>query len=234
MNVLCLSDTHGTLPELDLEGIDLVMHAGDFSPLVPKYDLNNQLLYFQNVFSPWARRILDKCNFFFCMGNHEMFAEILTYEDWKNDITEQCLLHDKAIFLHECVGWNSQIKIKTQTNPLCVYGSAFTPTFHFWGFNLDDTPEQLGRKFAAIPDDVDIILTHGPPLGILDTNLLNEHCGSKQLKDNLPRLKQLKLHVFGHLHSPFGVVLHNDVMFVNCCLCDEDYNPSRQPILVEL
>lgn len=46
---------------------------------------------------------------------------------------------------------------------------------------------------------MDLLLTHGPPFGILDTNRKGEHSGSKALLNLVERVKP-KVHIFGHIH----------------------------------
>lgn len=44
MRILAISDTHGTLPDLNLNGIDLVLHAGDFTGMYGRDDIYKQLV----------------------------------------------------------------------------------------------------------------------------------------------------------------------------------------------
>ena len=60
-------------------------------------------------------------------------------------------------------------------------------------------------KWAKIPMQTDVLLTHGPPFKILDyVNSSKEHVGCMRLKDRVTALSRdgdLKLHVFGHVHA---------------------------------
>ena len=49
-----------------------------------------------------------------------------------------------------------------------------------------------------IPDDIDIVVTHNPPFGILDENM-----GSVNILDFIMKAKP-KYHLFGHIHSTSG------------------------------
>ena len=49
-----------------------------------------------------------------------------------------------------------------------------------------------------IPDDIDIVVTHNPPFGILDENI-----GSVNILDFILKAKP-KYHLFGHIHSTAG------------------------------
>lgn len=83
-----------------------------------------------------------------------------------------------------------------------VYGAPWQPEFFNWGFNLPLGP-QLKEKWDMIPDDTDILITHGPPLTILDqVNHMNVGCGD--LLEAVQARVRPRLHVFGHIHETYG------------------------------
>jgi Icc-related predicted phosphoesterase len=51
---------------------------------------------------------------------------------------------------------------------------------------------------ADIPEDIDIVVTHNPPYGILDENM-----GSVNILNFIMKAKP-KYHLFGHIHSTEG------------------------------
>ena len=230
MRILCLSDTHGYFPELDLTNIDLVLHAGDFS-FEEKHSYWAQAGLFDNHFVPWANRINDYCPFYFTWGNHEMFAEKPMYAEYNK--------HPFCLFDREVV-----------VNGYKIYGTPWQPQFCWWAFNAEDTPEGLGHKYSFIPDDVDILLTHCPPYTILDKTFDGELVGSKELCKRIfntdvkmyppttLNLPNLKLNCFGHIHYSYGKMgidwNGKTTWFVNSSICGEDYKPTRQPIIVEI
>ncbi len=103
----------------------------------------------------------------------------------------------------------------------------------------------LREKWNQIPIDTDILVTHGPPLGILDQGLLvsiggwdpdcgdPDHLGCEEL---LIRVKTIhpSLHVIGHSHGGYGVHKDKRTTHVNACICDEDYRPVITPIALDL
>jgi Icc-related predicted phosphoesterase len=102
-----------------------------------------------------------------------------------------------------------------------------TPWFHNWGFNFRDMTESV----KAIPNDIDILVSHGPPFGILDqTHPGGEHLGCKELMGRLVGGLSPKLCVFGHIHGGYGQAGG----FVNASICDEKYRPVNKPIVIEL
>lgn len=233
MNILCMSDTHNHLPDLDLENIDLILHAGDYT-YHAKHDYLGQLKFFENQFCPWVRNILDQgVEFYFCSGNHETFSEVYNVHSDFNDITSRCCLDDSSVLLcnHE----------------LTIAGFPWTPRFGDWAYNADDTPDDMGHKAAMLPDRADIILSHGPVFGINDIvdqgvsygkrgnpiPLGYIHCGSQEL---LKRVQQIqpRLFVSGHLHFNYNKIQKNGTTYVGCSLVDEQYNLCRQPVLVTI
>ncbi|MCA1609264.1 MAG: metallophosphoesterase, partial [Acidobacteria bacterium] len=120
---------------------------------------------------------------------------------------------------------------------LKIYGSPWQPRFYDWAFNLMRGRE-LREKWALIPDDVDVLVTHGPPQKILDAaptahGFSNEGC--EELRKRVEELRgRLLLHVFGHIHCGYGVEELLGVKFVNASVCDELYQPVNAPVVVEL
>ena len=113
-----------------------------------------------------------------------------------------------------------------------IYGSPIQPTFHDWAFNVD-RGDPIKKYWDAIPEDVDILITHGPPFGILDvTNRGNIHVGCEELIKRTNEIKP-KIHVFGHIHEAYGVVERDGTMFINASVLNEYYEVKNKPLLVE-
>ncbi len=116
----------------------------------------------------------------------------------------------------------------TEYEGLKIWGAPWTPTFYYWYF-MKDRGEPIKEMWDKIPDDVDILVTHGPPYGILDNRL-----GCMDLTNALPRLTKLKLHVFGHIHESPGQEVINGTTFVNASIMDKRYRPFHKPIRIIL
>jgi Icc-related predicted phosphoesterase len=88
-----------------------------------------------------------------------------------------------------------------------------------------------------IPEDTDVLITHGPPSGILD--LVNnwrqpfQNVGCELLRFHVERVKPA-LNVFGHIHEGYGVKQVDDTLFVNASICNPSYNPINKPIVIDL
>lgn len=95
--------------------------------------------------------------------------------------------------------WDQQANIEG----FKIYGSPYTPTFGTgWAFNRDRG--KIHKVWDNIPDNTDIVVTHGPPKGILDLSYNRdnelEYCGDLALKKRL-KIIQPKLVCFGHIHN---------------------------------
>lgn len=111
------------------------------------------------------------------------------------------------------------------------YGTPWVSCWN-WAFSLTEWYE-LNAKYDLIPDDTDILITHGPPHMILDQVMRgSKHVGSQGLYDKVMQVKP-KVHAFGHIHEDYGIKDYNDVMFINASTCDFHYKPVNPPVVVE-
>lgn len=136
-------------------------------------------------------------------GNHELNAKYL--EQLARDFT---LLHDTSVV------------IKGRK----FYGTPYTPLTKGWAFGK--SPAALIKAWQRIPTDVDVLITHTPPAGILDLGRGRAY-GCPHLAERLHSLRSLKLHVFGHVHSARGKIILDGVQYVNASMDSkaEDYIP---------
>lgn len=209
MIIDCISDLHGHYPKL--EGGDLLIIGGDLTAR----DTFGQLAF---DFITWLsnQQYTQKI---VIAGNHDGILS-------KDGISD--LFRDFGIYL---------LDSGTEFQGLKIWGSPWTPTFLKWHFMLD-RGAQIKAKWDLIPDDINILITHGPPYSILDSASTEDENSNKvgcmDLMDTIPRLKNLKLHVFGHIHEAYGHEVINGTHFVNASYVDENYIPGNKPIRIEL
>ena len=99
-----------------------------------------------------------------------------------------------------------------------VYASPYTPAFMDWAFAYEYDEDRFNRTHQVangvrsigknpMPSfpNVDIVMTHGPPKGILD-KCPQGHAGCKNLLQALRRTKP-SLHYFGHIHEGNGAMV---------------------------
>jgi len=101
---------------------------------------------------------------------------------------------------------------------------------------MKDRGEDIKKMWDLIPDDTEILITHGPPFGIQDqVESREKFVGCEELRNAIDnRLKKLKLHVFGHVHKGYGKVEVCGVIHVNASIMNEDYEPVNKPIRIIL
>ena len=100
-------------------------------------------------------------------------------------------------------------------------------------FSLENCTKCNQTK-KLLPEDTDVLITHGPPMGIMDFTIYGDKdCGCADLRDRISEL-DIKAHIFGHLHYGYGHELINGVHYVNASICTEQYDPTNLPIIIDL
>jgi Icc-related predicted phosphoesterase len=95
------------------------------------------------------------------------------------------------------------------------------------------SPEERSRIYARIPERVDILITHSPPYGILDTSDRGRlHGGCQELRKAVERAKP-KVHIFGHVHGCRGIVEAGSTTYINATVLDET-GGILQPVVFRL
>ena len=126
---------------------------------------------------------------------------------------------------------------------ISFYFCPFQPWFYDWAFNFPKDPTEYEEKatkiWQAIPDDVNILITHGPAYGILDkveNSRKNEdpHVGCKYLLERINELKELKIHAFGHIHSEYSVIQLENYIAINASNLNEQYEVTNEPIVLDI
>lgn len=210
MKICCISDTHERHESLEIPRCDLLLHAGDITMMGESAALVE--------FHDWCLSLLDRrvvTKIIVIAGNHDFLFE-REPERARSIFSGITYLQDAGM------EWEG----------IYIYGTPWQPWFYDWAFNLR-TEDQLREKFALIPDHTDILLTHGPPKGVLDQTTRGLAVGSSSLLERIQLVKP-KLVVFGHIHEGYGVLKQHGITYVNASNCDVRYRPVQNPVLVEL
>jgi len=215
MILTIISDTHNKHNTIkgDLKGGDLLLHAGDLSSMGYEHEIRE--------FAKWYNGLNNYHHKVFIAGNHdwgfqnkvEKIKEILeTYKDIN-------YLEDEYLGIIE--GGEPEIKI---------WGSPWQPEFYNWAFNLPRNGEELKAKWDMIPEDIDILITHGPAWGFLDDveGRRNEHLGCELLAERIKQIKP-KIHICGHIHTGYGHYYDGHTHYFNAAVLNERYNYAHLP-----
>ncbi|CAJ0939535.1 unnamed protein product, partial [Mesorhabditis belari] len=219
LKFVVISDTHDQLGEM-MEKIpipdgDVLIHCGDMTNRGEKEKLEALNEQFGQL--PHKHKVV-------VAGNHDLGFD--DTEDWSkrhykypNDgtregyklLTNVTWLHDKA---HEIEG-------------IKIYGSSWHP-LRGYPFYVD-RGEKMAAKWMKMPDEVDILITHAPPLGYLDT-FGTERWGDYDLLQAIEK-RNPKFHVFGHVHESYGSATNNRTTFINAAACLKSNTLSNKPIV---
>jgi len=116
---------------------------------------------------------------------------------------------------------------------LKIYGSPWQPDFSQSAFCLQ-RGDQLRNKWANIPEDVQVLVTHAPPHGVGDLcNGWGGRAGCEDLLKRVTKFVQPKLHIFGHIHEGYGVYTNGKTTFVNAATVGPGYIPVNPPIVIK-
>ncbi|CAF1342827.1 unnamed protein product [Rotaria sordida] len=231
--IVCISNTHSRY-QFELPAGDILVHAGDFTLSGLQTEVEN--------FIKWLKSLTQYRLKIIIAGNHDLTLEPEFYEQtWKQWHHREKqdyekigqLIRDPSLATDYGIIYLEQQEFIDQQTRLKFYGSPYQPEFCNWAFNLPIDSPEIREVWSKIPDDVDVLITHGPPKNILDKTRTGEHVGCAQLS---ARIKQIKprLHVFGHIHEGYGRKEQDSTIFVNASTCDLRYRPSQPPIIVDL
>jgi len=194
----------------DLPAGDLLIHSGD-STMGGSLDEMRR-------FAEWlAAQKYDRK--IVVAGNHDF-----GYNNNDREAVENMIRDAGATYLRD-----SSVEIEG----VRFWGSPWTPFFHDWAFNVP-RGEEIAAKWNLIPEDTNVLITHGPPHGILDMTNRGVAAGCEMLLERVMQLNQLKYHIFGHIHEGYGTLERNGKTFVNACTCTARYAPTNNPIVIEL
>lgn len=227
MKLIVLSDTHCNHNMLDMyledpdfiRDVDVIIHAGDATnskaKIVNELEMHNFLEWYSDLDIPTK---------IFVPGNHDVSIESgMIREDSYPNI--DFLIHQ----------------------PMCIdgvnfFGSPYTPTFgEGWAYNKK--LHRIADAWDIVPDNTDILITHGPPKGILDITHVSDsiikNVGCKALLNKVFSLDKLQYHIFGHIHDEKNIInsgyrIIDKTVFINASIVDTDLNVINPPIKIDI
>jgi Icc-related predicted phosphoesterase len=204
LRLVIVSDTHLRHPELPPG--DVLIHAGDLTHAGRRDELKRAVAWLKAQPHPHKLAIA---------GNHDFGLE--------RDPELERLFEPEIHYLCD---------EERVLGGLRFWGSPWTPRFHDWAFNLD-RGRALRAMWERIPADLDVLVTHGPPFGVLDRVRGGERVGCEELRRAV-EARRPRLHVFGHIHEAYGAERLGPTEFVNASICDLSYRPTNAPVVREL
>lgn len=225
MKIVCISDTHNKHKQISLDEGDILIHAGDATGRGQSGEILPFLYWFSE--QKFKHKVL-------IAGNHDF-----GFEREPSRYEELCI--QLGITYLNDSGANIE--------GLNIWGSPVQPEFFNWAFNrrieekLPDSYDPfhsyekihpfIKPHWDLIPDNTDILITHGPPLGIMDEVPRNFKqtmlsVGCPHLLDAINRVKP-KIHIFGHIHEQHGIFKTKETVFVNAAQLDDSYLVAYKP-----
>lgn len=237
MKIVHLSDTHGFHAEVEIPDGDVIVHSGDFTRRGRKLEVERFMKWW--IALPHKYKIL-------IVGNHDIcFDDKFDSETdplntgWLYNIMRPYTKEENNHYL-----FNTSCEIED----VKFYGSPYTPWFHGdrWAFNLKRGKE-CEEMWNKIPTDTDVLITHGPPMYVLDklsrtplsveeggdpddAEVLHGHAGCADLANKVLYEVRPKLHLFGHIHEAYGALeTAGGITYSNASICDLSYNVVNKP-----
>lgn len=218
MRLVFISDTHGYLRERDIPDGDVLIHCGDACSSGQEFEFENFMRQMEQL-RPRFRQIL------YTPGNHDRCVEA-----HPNKCRKAFDRPNTKLLIHEPFEFEG----------IKFFGSPYTPQFFDWSFMY---PREKGKEiWCNIPDDTDVLFTHGMPYGVLDSvgrligSDFDEHVGCHDLLDRIVEIEP-KVFAGGHLHLRGGNTMTIDglsTVFANAAICDDSYSPVHRPIEIDI
>lgn len=223
MKIVAFSDTHSYHREVIVPDGDVLICAGD---ITRKGEIETVL-----DFAEWMGALPHRFKLF-TPGNHDFCLDI-----------SQTQFDGRARRVLEENGIHVLLDASRTFDGVKFYGSPWVPHLAQWAFY-----DRNRDYFESAPKDIDVLITHAPPIGIRDGTMIRHksdpadlvpdtrgelHIGSKFIRRYIERCPRLALHVFGHVHEAYGSS-GSGVVFVNACACNRAYEPVNAPIVTDL
>ena len=238
IKVIGISDLHGYLP-LITEEFDLLLIGGDICPAHSHYNYF-QRMWLSTEFVKWVMELPYKDEFskvVFIGGNHDCYLDEEpnpnkgNYSSIYTDIIKPC--GGRLIYLE----YDEYMFKNSDEETLKIYGTPWCKIFGNWWFMRND--EFLKKAFDAIPEGLDILLTHDapaiPPHGLIsDGPWKGTDAGNKVLAEAI-RKKKPKYALYGHIHSSSHEMNEVDGTKIVCLsINNEEYKPAYSPLVLEI
>jgi len=216
MNLVVISDTHGMHHEMaELPEGDVLIHCGDFSNVGEREEVIDFLRWFSE--HPHKHKI-------FIAGNHDRSFDPKFHRSKKDKYWL-----DYALGKVEDLGLVYLEGTGVTIDGVNFWGSPITPDFYpqHWAFNRNS--KLIEQHWNTIPDNTDVLITHGPCAHVLDWCVNGDLAGCPSLSYHIQRVNPM-YHFFGHIHESYGVEQHVGTVYANASQLNHRYNMVNKPL----
>lgn len=209
MKIVAVSDTHMCYEQLKVPDGDVFIQAGD----IDLYNFSDAIKY-----NKWLGRLPHKHKLI-VGGNHDQWLAESPMSLKRDILSNATYLENSGITIDKIKFW----------------GSPISPTFNDWFF-MADRGESISRYWDMIPEDTDVIITHGPPKKILDAAPRGAWFDYVGCEDLLAKIKKVRpvYHIFGHIHFSAGAETKGATKYCNVSVMNEMYQVVNPPTELEI
>lgn len=237
LKVIHISDTHGKHTKInwtfDPSNADVIIHSGDFSNIGEEAGVRDFFKWFSKLNIPYKIVI---------PGNHDksfdpkFWGDKAPAEDTYRHLYRQAEHFTKEIIDEYRQNPNHYFlnHEACEIEGIKFFGSPWSAEFHsrYWGFNIP-RGEESEKLYATVPDDIQVLITHGPPFGKLDMVDSGLRVGCEALGNRIKVIKP-KYHLFGHIHEDYGQSFDGDTYYLNSSIMNLRYQPVNLPQIFHL
>ncbi|CAH0480279.1 unnamed protein product [Peronospora belbahrii] len=227
LRVVCISDTHSKHRKLtNIPAGDVLLHCGDMTNRGRHDEIRD--------FNDWLELLPHKHKVVIA-GNHDVCMDAVEYNQQWNMAFRHKEYNDPSLsrnLLTNCTYLENRSVV---IEGIKIYGSPMTPSIpgRAGAFNVARGYADK-QHWAKVPSDVDILMTHGPPYGILDTTFSGLHVGSEGLlKETMTRIRP-RFHIFGHIHEAYGATRVGTTVFINAASNTLLAKPCHPPVVLDI
>lgn len=233
LRFVCVSDTHGRHREIgDIPPGDVLIHAGDFTNTGEPEQVQDLVDWLSEL--PHRFKVV-------IAGNHDITFDEKYYlergaarfHNEREALDPRSVRRILTESAHVVYLEDQELDVPLGDSYIKLWGSPYQPAFCDWAFNLE-RGELMRVKASEIPTETDVLVTHGPPLGHGDMTSCNGRVGCEHTLIEVEARVKPSVHIFGHIHSGYGLSTNQTTAFVNASTCTSEYEPTNPPIVFDL
>ncbi|KAJ0394646.1 hypothetical protein P43SY_003844 [Pythium insidiosum] len=205
---------------------DVLIHCGDFTDRGTHKEIKD--------FNDWLGTLPHRHKIVVA-GNHDLSMDAAEYKLHWDSLWRHTEFNDPTVardLLSNCTYLENR---STVIDGVKIHGSPMTPPIpgRIMAFNVE-RGYAAQQHWAKIPSDVDILITHGPPHGILDKTATGLRVGDESLLKEVVSRCRPQFHLFGHIHEAYGIARLGRTVFINCATSTLLRRPKHRPVVFDV